>query len=92
MLTIWKATLPIKPQQEIEVPENSKFLFIAEQDGELTIWFKCDPGANTEKRKIVIKGTGHFNVPEPGLSHYIGSCLMSNGLVWHVFEILDMQS
>lgn len=50
----------------------------------IDIWTIHHNGKSEEKRGIYIVGTGN---PMPdGLSAFIGTCVMPNGLVWHVFE------
>jgi hypothetical protein len=86
--TIWKAALAVADQQEIEVPQGAKFIFAREQHDVLAVWFRCDPDAPRETRKIAIVGTGH-TAPDEDRSRYIGSGVLAGGrLIFHVFELL----
>ena len=83
MRTIWKYELKIKDEQVIDVPFNAIPLFVAEQDGSLCLWAEVDTEKSKTSRFISIAGTGH---PVNDLTrYYVGSALMKNGLVWHVY-------
>lgn len=84
-MTIWKWTLAITDIQEIDAPRETRFLHVDVQNGELTLWGWCDPDNYTEDRVVAIVGTGN---PAPTFSEarHLGSAIMPNGLVWHVFE------
>jgi hypothetical protein len=85
MITVWKQPLRITPFQPITIPEGAEVLHIAEQHGELCIWFRCDTSARPVTRYIAICGTGGA-CPSDDEGQYLGSVLMlEGGLVWHVF-------
>jgi hypothetical protein len=89
MTTIWKASLAVADEQEIEVPRGAELLFAREQGDCLAVWFRCDPSAPKETRTIAIVGTGHV-APGKDCSRYLGSGVLLNGrLVFHVFEKLN---
>ena len=84
MKTIWKATLPLSPTQDISIPAGAKFLSVAGQGDALCAWFLCDSKAPQVNRQIRIVGTGH-EVPHDGV--YLGTALLMDGqLVLHLFE------
>lgn len=78
------------PFHSLSVPKGAEFLHVAEQYGELAIWYRCDPTKTLmEVRELEIYGTGHtIKDNEPGGKlAYIGTVMMAGGtLVWHVFE------
>jgi hypothetical protein len=84
MRTIWKATLLPFGTQEIEVPQGAEMLCAREQGDEMCVWYRCDPVAPKEQRRIAICGTGH---PAPD-GRYLGTCALDGGtLQFHVFEV-----
>lgn len=81
--TIWKATLVAADVQEIDAPVGAEMLCAREQHEQICVWFRCDPSAKTEKRKIAIVGTGH---PAPADGRYLGTAALHGGsLMFHVF-------
>ena len=87
MRTIRKFPIAISNYQHVELPQSAKILKAAEQDGLLYIWVLLDPNdKDLFSREIRVYGTGNnIPAPDPLLSH-IDTVLMSDGLVWHVFE------
>jgi len=84
VLTIWKSILEPVGLQEIDVPMGSEFLCTHTQNEMLCVWYKCDPTAPKEQRRVAIVGTGHSAETEG--ADYLGSCLLMGGrLVLHVF-------
>lgn len=86
MHTIWKTVLEPTDLQEIEVPAGAEMLCARDQHDQLAVWYRCDPEAPKERRKIAICGTGH---PAPGRdgSRYLGTGSLHDGqLIFHVFE------
>lgn len=81
--TIWKTTLAVADVQQIQVPAGAEFLCAKEQQGHICVWFRCDPSAPIEPRKIAIVGTGH---PAPADGRYLGTASLHGGeLMFHVF-------
>lgn len=81
--TIWKATLKPADVQEIEVPVGAELLCAREQHETICVWFRCNPDAPKESRKIAIVGTGH---PTPADGRYLGTASLRGGqLMFHVF-------
>lgn len=85
MKAIWKYKLTITDEQTITMPPEAKVLSAHEQDGELCIWALVTPATAKSARTFLVIGTGN---PCPPLTNcdFIGTVLMPNGLVWHVFE------
>lgn len=81
--TIWKAELSPMDVQEISVPVGAEMLCAREQYDKICVWFRCDPGASIERRKIAVVGTGH---PAPVDGRYLGTASLHGGqLMFHVF-------
>lgn len=83
MSVVWKYELRIDDAQVVEMPSDADLLHVAEQNGHLCLWARVIPtGQRPERRKILIRGTG---APIWQQDH-VGTVLMDNGLVWHVFD------
>lgn len=81
--TIWKTELQPFDVQEIHVPTGTEFLCAREQYERICVWFRCDPNAPKEPRKVAIVGTGHA---APADGRYIGTASLHGGnLIFHVF-------
>lgn len=80
---IWKYILAITDVQEMWIPAGAEFLAVAEQERELCLWAKVDPDADLMLRRIAVVGTGN---PCQLEALFVGSVVMSYGLVWHVFD------
>jgi hypothetical protein len=85
MNTIHKYELEITESQMISPPSTRRLLKVAEQNGKLNIWFAVDDAMEDEHTLIHIVGTGH-EIPDHCVNSHIDSVLMSNGLVWHIFQ------
>ena len=83
-MIIWKTNLPIVRDTTRELPAGAKFLDAQNQDGQLCLWFLCDPDAKETPRTFRIVGTGK-TAPE-GIEHWehIGT-VQDPPFVWHVF-------
>lgn len=83
--TIWKATLQPADVQELMVPSGAEFLCAREQHEHICVWYRCDPTAPLQPRKLAIVGTGN---PAPdGDGRYLGmASLLGGQLIFHVFE------
>lgn len=81
--TIWKAQLQPTEVQEIAVPIGAEMLCAREQHNEICVWYRCDPTAVLEHRKIAVVGTGHAAPPD---GRYLGTASLHGGqLMFHVF-------
>ena len=85
MKKIYKYTLRISDEQEIEIPDDSEILSVQMQSGEPQIWVLVNPENYTMKRRFKIYGTGHD--VEDGLK-FIGT-FQSGPFVWHLFEVMQ---
>lgn len=93
-MRIWKYELKITDQQLIQVgSQKVKPLAVAEQNGKLMMWVQVDEDCTANNSAyavcVDIAGTGNsYNAT----GDYLGSVIMSNGLVWHVFVDVLKQS
>jgi hypothetical protein len=85
MNTIYKYVLPIHGEVKLKVPSLFRPLYIGTKEGELCLWALVDPSTLEQTRIINIYGTGQ-PVELMSSFDYIGSCIMPNGLVWHVVD------
>lgn len=73
----------------LEMPATAAVVMVAQQAPDFArtvqIWavVPIGPKIPVVERRFRVHGTGH---PIPGQREHVGSCLGSNGLVWHVFE------
>jgi hypothetical protein len=81
---IWKFNLPIDDTSVAVMPEHAIPLAVAEQHGALYLWAEVDESAPIAQREFHIRGTGHPLRGNEG--KYIGTVVMTGGLVWHVFN------
>jgi len=84
---IFKYKLNIIDSQYIPMPQGSQILSVKEQNGTLNIWAIVDiNNDNIKNRWFYIFGTGNeFDISLDD-AKFIGTVVMSNGLVWHVFD------
>ena len=76
MRVIHKVIIGPEPQ----IVEAERLLHVAEQNGNLTLWYIA---SNTKyKFEIVVVPTGYAEVP---VGQYLGTTVMTDGLVWHTF-------
>ena len=95
--TIWKFSLHDKLEQAdgylvstVDLPASADVLSTAVQQGDVVIWASVDSTASSQPKKtrrFAIVPTGG-NVPNGGLSpRFLGTVLMQDGDVWHVFAL-----
>ena len=85
MKTVYKYTIPIEDQFELELPIAAQVFTVQTQNGHPHIWALVDPDAPKEPRLFRLAGTGH-PMHNRNLT-YIGSFQMKEGaLVFHLFE------
>ena len=81
-ITVWKYTLPIQDECEIQMPLGAEVLSAHMQDDSICIWVKVDKGAVSLPRTFYVTGTGQWI---PMNTRYIGTCV-GEIFVWHVWE------
>lgn len=91
MKTIYKYNLEITDRQLIEMPINSEILSAKNQGDNLFIWVLVDNETDLkESCEIEIFGTGNpIYENEHTCRQFIETCIMPNGLVWHLFKRIN---
>ena len=94
LMIILKYILDIKDHQRIEMGCNDALpLSVAEQDGKLMLWAQVKENAFPEDYNCAIEvhiiGTGNPYDEPKDPAEFIGTVVMSYGLVWHVFAKMD---
>lgn len=86
MRTIHKFKLATTGEiQEFHLPLGSAILKFGEQNGQVVMWVDVRTENNTYVKHLQIIGTGHDIGEYPSL--WLDTVQMSNGLVWHIYEI-----
>lgn len=86
MQTIYKYTLQITGKQIVPMPYNSEIIAVKNQDGNLCLWAIVETDNEVRPTyEIEIFGTGH-PIDKNIFREFIDTCVMPNGLVWHVFK------
>ena len=86
--TIWKSDLAMKDAQTIEMPGGAEILSVGVQHGKPRIWARVQPGLPTERRTILVRGTGH---PMNGGGAFLGTFQLHGGtLIFHVFDATEV--
>lgn len=86
MKTIYKYNLEITDRQIVKMPYNSEIISVKNQGNSLCLWAMVE--TNNEVRptyEIEIFGTGN-PIEKDVFREFIDTCVMPNGLVWHVFK------
>ena len=88
MKRIYKFKLSVQHDQTVLLPNGYRILSVGEQQGDITMWVMVDPDLPTTECYIRLYGTGHSIKEDMGYENiYLDTVIMSNGLVWHVFEM-----
>lgn len=91
MRAVWKFPLDVADEQIIEWPAFTTPLCVQVQHGSPCIWADVETTQSPDRRRIVIKGTGHNVAVEGGEEDgaslvYLGTFqLYSGAYVGHVF-------
>ena len=89
MKSIWKYTLDITDDQEVQLPVDVKFLDVQMQHGMPQMWCLVDVDALTIKRHIRIIGTGH-SIENDFDGIYIATFQVMVGQTKQVYHVFDM--
>lgn len=88
MDAVWKYVLEAN-ECEIEMPAGSEILSFQRQRDRFCLWVQVNPAGEKEKRRFLITGTGHQNIP--ATADYVGTVLTEgDSLVLHCFEVKDV--
>jgi len=86
MKTIYKYNLEITDRQIVEMPYNSEIIAVKNQGDDLCLWAIVETENEVRPTyEIEIYGTGH-PMDKDIFTEFIETCVMPNGLVWHVFK------
>jgi hypothetical protein len=75
----------LEDRMKLRVPRVHRFIHVAEQHEKLCLWAVVDNNTELVDVEVMIVGTGFEQMSDKPARH-IGTALMSDGLVWHVFE------
>jgi hypothetical protein len=84
--TIWKFPVAVTDDPVIRMPAGAQLLRFDLQDDVPTLWALVDDSSPVEDRTFRLAGTGHPLDELRRNARYIGTVLMSAGLVLHLFE------
>lgn len=85
-MEIYKYTIPIQDEVEIEMKKDTHILCVKNQREQLCIWALCSPDAEDILRSFRVYGTGHEIEQGKSAGMYIGTAVFQNGaLIWHLF-------
>jgi hypothetical protein len=83
MRTVYKYDL-ILGYNSLYLPEGSKVVHVGEQYGNLTMWVEHTIANSASYRTFNVYGTGQPFLDDNAV--HVGTAVMSNGLVWHVYD------
>lgn len=81
------------PNNQIKMPKNAEILSCGSIDNELFIWALVNPEETKTKQQLIrIFPTGCIDFLKcDGLKkNFIGTAIMENGLVWHLFKGVEL--
>lgn len=85
-MKVWKFRLgrPLADHlTTVEMPEGAVTLSVAAIGTGIFVWAVCDPTMHPVTRTFLVVGTG---VAFEWAGSFVGSVVMDDGLVWHVWE------
>lgn len=93
MIKIYKYELEITDTQTVQMQEGAYFLHVDNQGDKLCLWAEVNLENEMVDEEFVIIGTGHevpfsddINGEDECSLDYVGTAVMPNGLVWHVYR------
>lgn len=87
MKTIHKHQLFIKDgKQRISLPMWAVIRHVGEQNRGLFLWLEVETENDVVVRRFIVHGAGHEIASD---EFYVGTAQMADGLVWHVYEIIN---
>ena len=92
----YKYELLIEDRQRIYVGDKDvRPLSVGEQNGKMVMWAWVREGLFTEEYNnyvtVDIVGTGNPYNGDMAIENFVGTVIMSYGLVWHVYARLDIR-
>lgn len=88
METIHKFVLEVMDEQKVTMPQRHTTIHVGEQQGALCVWAIVDTESPMVDVTFRVVGTGH-PLPQGHDSCLLGTVVMSNSFVWHVFECVE---
>lgn len=87
-MRIFRYVLKIDDEQIIDMPLGSEVLSVAPARHGYTIdvWAKVPEAAPYVPYRFLIRGTGHKFSEILSKNDFVGTCVMDDELVWHVFQ------
>ena len=87
-MRIFRYVLKIDDEQIIDMPLGSEILSAApaRHTYAIDVWVKVPEVAPAVPYRFLIRGTGHPLGEILSKDDFIGTCVMDDGLVWHVFQ------
>lgn len=82
---IFRYQLEVTDEQQLYMPHSYEALSVAPSRGgyHIDLWVQVNPDNTTSAPKFYVVGTGN-PMPDRELD-FVGTAVMSDGLVWHVF-------
>ena len=89
MKTIWKFTLQVQDDINIQMPEGATILDCQEQLNDVVLWAMVDSSAPLQIRRFRFFGTGQIiALNNPEMSFVATVQLRNVHLVFHLFELI----
>lgn len=90
-MTIWKWTIPVTDEWEVEMPVGAQVIAAdAETMDRIDLWAIVDPDADTETRHFIIHGTGHPLHEDATKDTHVATTRIGP-LAWHVFDVTPVK-
>lgn len=90
MRTIHKYVVPVEDTATLTMPEGARPIAVAEQRSTLCMWAEVESENQNVEHIFHVRGTGHPMRGDEG--QFIGTVVMSYGLVWHVYAAARLAS
>ena len=89
MKTIWKYSLQVTDEINLQMPQGATILDCQDQGNEVVLWAMVDSGAPLQIRRFRFFGTGQI-IPlnNPEMSFLATVQLRNVHLVFHLFELI----
>jgi hypothetical protein len=85
MSIVWKYSIPMQDEFDIEMPIGARPLYFGVQYGKMCLWALVEPGRGRENVSFTLKGTGDQLTGFHTV--HIGSVMLNNGeFVFHLFQ------
>jgi hypothetical protein len=85
---IHKATASDTQPGLLHIPTTAEVLAVGTQADRITVWYIVPTPVTSSLRELYICGTGWPLTPGITVSQHCGSVVLSNGGVWHLFDLV----